>query len=82
MVPIIPIIGAIATVAGLGIDWWISDNIEDSVSQFESLLMMIETGGTFMDFLSDCWLVLLAGGFVFWLGLDLAFPKRRRGSRA
>lgn len=77
-----PVIGVIATIAGLGVDWWISDNIEGSVSQFESLLGLIETGGTFLDFLSECWLVLLAGGCLFWLGLDLAFPKRRRGSRA
>lgn len=79
--PIIPIIGAIATVAGIGVDMWISDTIDGSVSQFESLLGMIESGATFGDFISECWLFLAAGFFVLWLGLDLAFPKQRRDSR-
>ena len=79
--PLIPIIGAIATVAGIGIDWWISDNIEGSVSQFEALLGMMETGASFSDFVSQCWMVLLMFFFVFWIGLDFAFPKKRRASR-
>lgn len=80
MVPLLPLIGVIATAAGLGVDWWISESIDGSVSQFEALIGMIDTGATFSDFLSQCWMVLLALLFVFWLGLDLAFPKRR-GSR-
>lgn len=76
MLPLIPIIGAVLTVVGLGIDWKISDNMADSVSQMEYLLNNIQYM-TFSDFVSQCWLVILCGFFIFWLGLWIAFPKKR-----
>ena len=49
----------------------------DAGSQLEFLLTSLEVGATFEDFLANCWLILLAGFFLFWLGLSIAFPKRR-----
>lgn len=80
MVAFLPVIGAILSVAGIGIDWYYGTVLTDAGSQLESLLMSIDVGSSFEDFLSNCWMVLVLGFFVFWIGLSIAFPKRRRSA--
>ena len=77
MVAVLSVIGAILSVVGIGVDWYYSSVLMDAGSQLEYLLTSLEVGSTFEDFLANCWLILLAGFFVFWLGLSIAFPKRR-----
>ena len=77
VLPLIPVIGIVLDVLVIGVDYYYSSVLMDAGSQLEHLLMSIETGATFEDFLANCWLILLAGFFVFWLGLSIAFPKRR-----
>ena len=78
MVAILSVIGTVLSVACIGIDWYYSTVLLDTGSQLEFLLMSIETGATFEDFVSQCWLFLVLGFCVFWMGLSFAFPKRRK----
>lgn len=78
MVAVLSVIGVILSVVGIGVDWYYSSVLTDAGSQLEDLLLSIETGATFEDFLANCWLFLVLGFFVFWAGLSLAFPKRRK----
>ena len=77
MVAVLSVIGAILSVVGIGVDWYYSSVLMDAGSQLEYLLTSLEVGASFEDFLANCWLILLAGFFLFWLGLSIAFPKRR-----
>lgn len=77
MVAVLSVIGAILSVVGIGVDWYYSTVLTDAGSQLEDLLSSIEVGSSFEDFLANCWLFLLLGFFVFWMGLSIAFPKRR-----
>ena len=76
------VLGLVLTLAGIGADIWASKTIEDYTSQVEAFVEMFETGATLDDFISQCWLILLFLFCVMWFGLSIAFPKRRRGSRA
>lgn len=78
MVAVLSVIGVILSVVGIGVDWYYSSVLTDAGSQLEDLLLSIETGATFEDFLANCWLFLVLGFFVFWAGLSLAFPKRKK----
>ena len=78
MVAVLSVIGVILSVVGIGVDWYYSSVLMDAGSQLEDLLLSIETGATFEDFIVNCWLFLVLGFFVFWAGLSLAFPKRRK----
>ena len=78
MVAVLSVIGVILSVVGIGVDWYYSSVLMDAGSQLEDLLLSIETGATFEDFIANCWLFLVLGFFVFWAGLSLAFPKRRK----
>ena len=78
MVAVLSVIGVILSVVGIGVDWYYSSVLTDAGSQLEDLLLSIETGATFEDFIANCWLFLVLGFFVFWAGLSLAFPKRRK----
>ena len=82
VLPLIPVIGIVLDVLVIGVDYYYSSVLMDAGSQLEHLLMSIETGATFEDFIFQCWMFLVLGFFVLWAGLALAFPKRRRGSRA
>lgn len=73
-----PVLGAVLTVAGIGIDWFLAVRMDDSVSQMEALLLSIRTGATLEDMISQCWMIFLFLGFVFWLALCIAFPKRSK----
>jgi len=73
--PLIPLIGGALTALGLGIDWMIAKDMDDSVSQLEALMNSIEMGASFEDMVSQCWMVFLGLGFVIWLGACIAFPK-------
>lgn len=75
--PLIPVIGIVLDVLVIGVDYYYSSVLMDAGSQLEHLLMSIETGATFEDFISQCWMFLVLGFFVLWAGLALAFPKRR-----
>ena len=75
--PLIPVIGIVLDVLVIGVDYYYSSVLMDAGSQLEHLLMSIETGATFEDFISKCWMFLVLGFFVLWAGLVLAFPKRR-----
>lgn len=79
---IIPAIGIILDLALIGANAYYTGLLEDSASQLEFLIMSLQTGASFEEFIVNCWMFILLGFFVFWLGLNLAFPKRRRGSRA
>lgn len=76
--PLIPVIGIVLDVLVIGVDYYYSSVLMDAGSQLESLLLSIETGATFEDFVSQCWLFLVLGFLVLWAGLALAFPKRRK----
>lgn len=78
VLPLIPVIGIVLDVLVIGVDYYYSSVLMDAGSQLEHLLMSIETGATFEDFISQCWMFLVLGFFVLWAGLALAFPKRRR----
>lgn len=82
MVAVLSVVGALISVIGIGIEWYYSDVLLDKGSQLESLLNSIEVGMTFDEFLEECWMFPVLGFFVLWAGLSIAFPKRRRGSRA
>ena len=75
---LIPIIGIAADAIAIGADVILSGTIDGQISQLENLLDHIETGATLQDLLSDCWLFLVGGFFIFLLGLLIAFPRRRR----
>lgn len=75
--PLIPVLGIVLDVLVIGVDYYYSTVLMDAGSQLEHLLMSIETGATFEDFVSQCWMFLVLGFFVLWAGLALAFPKRR-----
>lgn len=75
-IPIMAVAGAILSVLGIGVDWYYSEVLTDAGSQLGDLLMSIEVGSSFEDFVSNCWLFLVLGFFVFWIGLSYAFPKR------
>ncbi len=77
----IPVLGIALSALGLAVDYMAGLYIEGQVSQFDQLLNLIETGATMADFVQECWLILILGGFVFWAGLSLAFPKKRRTGR-
>lgn len=76
--PLIPVIGIVLDVLVIGVDYYYSSVLMDAGSQLENLLLSIETGATFEDFVSQCWLFLVLGFLVLWAGLALAFPKRRK----
>ena len=78
VLPLIPVIGIVLDVLVIGVDYYYSSVLMDAGSQLEHLLMSIETGATFEDFVSQCWLFLVLGFLVLWAGLALAFPKRRK----
>lgn len=78
VLPLIPVIGIVLDVLVIGVDYYYSSVLMDAGSQLEHLLMSIETGATFEDFISQCWMFLVLGFFVLWAGLALAFPKRRK----
>ena len=78
VIPLIPVIGIVLDVLVIGVDYYYSSVLMDAGSQLEHLLMSIETGATFEDFISQCWMFLVLGFFVLWAGLALAFPKRRK----
>ena len=78
VLPLIPVIGIVLDVLVIGVDYYYSSVLMDAGSQLENLLLSIETGATFEDFVSQCWLFLVLGFFVLWAGLALAFPKRRK----
>ena len=78
VLPLIPVIGIVLDVLVIGVDYYYSSILMDAGSQLENLLLSIETGATFEDFVSQCWLFLVLGFFVLWAGLALAFPKRRK----
>lgn len=78
VLPLIPVIGIVLDVLVIGVDYYYSSILMDAGSQLESLLLSIETGATFEDFVSQCWLFLVLGFLVLWAGLALAFPKRRK----
>lgn len=80
--PLLPAIGAVLSVLTIGVDYYYSSVLMDAGSQLESLLSSIEVGMSFDQFLNECWMFLVLGAMVFWLGLSIAFPKRRRGARA
>ena len=75
---LIPVLGIVLDVLVIGVDYYYSSVLMDAGSQLEHLLMSIETGATFEDFISQCWMFLVLGFFVLWAGLALAFPKRRK----
>lgn len=78
VLPLIPVIGIVLDVLVIGVDYYYSSVLMDAGSQLENLLLSIETGATFEDFVSQCWLFLVLGFLVLWAGLALAFPKRRK----
>lgn len=78
VLPLIPVIGIVLDVLVIGVDYYYSSVLLDAGSQLENLLLSIETGATFEDFVSQCWLFLVLGILVLWAGLALAFPKRRK----
>ena len=78
VLPLIPVIGIVLDVLVIGVDYYYSSVLMDAGSQLESLLLSIETGATFEDFVSQCWLFLVLGFLVLWAGLALAFPKCRK----
>ena len=78
VLPLIPVIGIVLDVLVIGGDYYYSSVLMDAGSQLENLLLSIETGATFEDFVSQCWLFLVLGFLVLWAGLALAFPKRRK----
>lgn len=78
VIPLIPVIGIVLDVLVIGVDYYYSSVLMDAGSQLENLLLSIETGATFEDFVSQCWLFLVLGFLVLWAGLALAFPKRRK----
>ena len=78
VLPLIPVLGIVLDVLVIGVDYYYSSVLMDAGSQLEHLLMSIETGATFEDFISQCWMFLVLGFFVLWAGLALAFPKRRK----
>ena len=78
VLPLIPVIGIVLDVLVIGVDYYYSSVLMDAGSQLEHLLMSIETGATFEDFISQCWMFLVLGFFVLWAGLSLAFPKHRK----
>ena len=78
VLPLIPVIGIVLDVLVIGVDYYYSSILMDAGSQLENLLLSIETGATFEDFVSQCWLFLVLGFLVLWAGLALAFPKRRK----
>ena len=78
VLPLIPVIGIVLDVLVISVDYYYSSVLMDAGSQLEHLLMSIETGATFEDFISQCWMFLVLGFFVLWAGLALAFPKRRK----
>ena len=76
--PLLPLIGSVLTVAGLGIDWLLAERMDDSVSQMQTLLDSIKVGASFEDMISQCWMVFLAFGFIIWLAICIAFPKKNK----
>lgn len=78
VLPLIPVIGIVLDVLVIGVDYYYSSVLMDAGSQLENLLLSIEAGATFEDFVSQCWLFLVLGFLVLWAGLALAFPKRRK----
>ena len=79
--PLIPIIGGVLTTVGLGIDYLLAKDMDVSVSQLQKLLDSIETGASFEDMVSQCWMVFLGLFFVIWLGACIAFPKKNANGR-
>lgn len=78
VLPLIPVIGIVLDVLVIGVDYYYSSVLMDAGSQLENLLLSIETGATFEDFVSQCWLFFVLGFLVLWAGLALAFPKHRK----
>ena len=78
VLPLIPVIGIVLDVLVIGVDYYYSSVLMDAGSQLENLLLSIETGATFEDFITQCWMFLVLGILVLWAGLALAFPKRRK----
>lgn len=77
----IPLIGAIGSAIAIGVEYLMLHGMEDANSQMEYLLDSIVVGASFEDFISHCWMILVLMFFLFWTGLSIAFPKRRRVSR-
>ena len=75
------VIGAIASAAYLYIDYRNAQSMEESVSQFGYLLDHISMGMSFDDFLVNCWAILLCLFCLFWIGLYIAFPKKKGGKQ-
>lgn len=69
--------GAILSVVGIVADFILVDHYDQGVSQIESFMILLESGATLGDFISQCWLVLLLGVCLIFVALDFAFPKRR-----
>ena len=75
VLPLIPVIGIVLDVLVIGVDYYYSSVLMDAGSQLENLLLSIETGATFEDFVSQCWLFLVLGFLVPWAGLAWHSPS-------
>ena len=71
------VLGTVLSIVGIGVDWYYSSVLTDAGSQLEALLMSIRVGASLEDFVSQCWMFIVLGICVLWMGLSIAFPKRR-----
>lgn len=74
---LLSVLGTVLSIVGIGVDWYYSSVLTDAGSQLEALLMSIRVGASLEDFVSQCWMFVVLGFCVLWMGLSIAFPKRR-----
>lgn len=74
---LLSVLGTVLSIVGIGVDWYYSSVLTDAGSQLEALLMSIRVGASLEDFVSQCWMFIVLGICVLWMGLSIAFPKRR-----
>ncbi|MDY0237016.1 MAG: hypothetical protein RBR71_13405 [Gudongella sp.] len=77
MIPLVPVVLGLLSVAGIGVDWWYSEQIAGSASQIESFLYAVEYGMSFEEFVTECWLFLALGAVSVWILTWFAIPRRR-----
>lgn len=77
--PIPLIIGAISAIGSavyLYLDWKNAESMEDSVSQMEQLVELLNGQMTFSEFLTDGWPFLIAIGLIIMGGYIVATPNK------
>lgn len=74
------VVSAIGSAAYLYLDWRTSQDIDESVSQMEAYIKILNGQMGLSEFVSEAWPSLVLFGIILLGGYIVATPKKRRSS--